>query len=120
MEVCHADQGAVTIGCRRVQHIVGRQRAVDAVLDEKIGIGHAAAHIVILVASHQIEIVAGKTVTAIPTSARRRARIVTWCGGIVDSFAMWPTTTRPPRWYCSVSSQTKPMFIASGVLPTSR
>ena len=33
---------------------------------------------------------------------------------------MWPTTTRPPRRYWSVSSRTRWMFIASGVLPTSR
>jgi len=56
VEIGHPHQRAVAERRERIEHVVGRQRAVDASLDEKIGVGDAAPDIVILVASHQVEI----------------------------------------------------------------
>ena len=52
MEVRHSDQRAIAVRREWVEDIVGRDRAIAAVLDEQVRIDHAPADVEMLVATH--------------------------------------------------------------------
>ena len=107
VEVRHTDQRAVAIGRRRIEDVVGGQRAVHAVLAEEICVGHTAHHAMVAVAAHQEQVGRRQHVTRDARVGEPARQAATSVGGSSDSLAMWPTTTRPPRLYCSVSSRTQ-------------
>jgi hypothetical protein len=60
VEVRNPDQGTVAIRRRGVEYVVGRQRAIYAVMNQAVCVGHAAGYRVIVVAAHQEEVGRGE------------------------------------------------------------
>ncbi len=56
IEVRHPDQRRITVGRERIEHIVGRDRAGDARLPQRLDPRDAARHGVIVTAAHQMQV----------------------------------------------------------------
>src|SRR5262249_43725952 len=115
-----ADERAVAIRGRRIEDVVGGERAVDAVGEEQVGISHTAPDIVVLVAAHEEEV--GRRQhrdgdAAVGEAAGERRHLVgrkqRQLGHVADYDAAAAAIL-------SVSSRTRWMSMASGVWPTSR
>ena len=105
-------------GVNGIEHVVGRDRAIDAVLDQAMHRRHPARHVAVIVAADQEQIGrrqrghrdAGRRRAASPASSRSAAFSA-------ENLVTCPTATRPPQPVSSASRQTSSTSRWRGVEP---